>query len=454
MFVEDELSAIVRERLRSASRHHIVLLSLGVADGRPATLAAVAAATGYSREGVRHCLTSLQESAARAAPAAPVLEQALSLAGEMAPCLDSEYGAALVDRRLARSPLSYTALARSAETLALEPPASLRLLPEGALLRVDQAAIYDGLPIALRKQAARSGVTQVERCAAILAGAAPADILPRLIRIRVTSDPSFRWIDAGSGWFWVPGGRNPLLGDIRKLLSVCSPASLESLHAGLSRFYRRHGAVPPPEILLEWCRQLPGLVVRHDFVAAEPSLDPRQALTAEELRLWEVLRASGGRLAERELRAEWAARGGNIGTLRVLRKNAPFVYRPGPRLYALRTPDLRAGAAQDVAARAREPVAVTEWTPGGKVTIAYTLTGHRVRNPFFRVPNVHWQSLRGQFRVLGPRGRDAGTVELKVRGGMRLDTLFEQARPQRGAQLVLEFDLATRVVRARFRQAE
>ncbi len=450
MLFEEEVSAVARELLLRPQRCQAVMHLLGVAGGRPATLVEAAAATGYTREGARHCLLDLQRRAAQAPPAAPVLEQALALAGEIAPCFDTDYGAALVERGLAGSPLSYATVARCAEALARDPPPSMVLLPVGALLHAHHVPIHKGLRGLLRRQARRSGAAQVERCAAMLATSGAPELLARLIRIRVTCDPSFRWIDAGSGWFWVPGVRNPMLTDFRKLLAVCNPIASDSLHAGVSRFYRRHGSVPPPEELLQWCRQIPGLVVDGNRVAAEPPLDPRQVLAPEELRLWEALRVHGGQVSERVLRAEWVARGGKLGTLRVIRMNAPFAYRPAPQTYSLRTPDLPAGACRDVLARENESAAITAWTPGGRIVILYALTEGRLREPLFRLPNVHWQSLGGEFRLLGPGGQDAGTVDVKTLGWVRLDALFKQARPQRGMHLELEFDLATRVLRASF----
>src|SRR5439155_18932842 len=109
---------------------------------------------------------------------------------------------------------------------------------------------------------------------------------------------------------------------------------------------------------------------------------PRTELTAEEFRLYDLLHGHGGVMSAGELQREWVAQGGNPGTLRVLRMNAPFVRRSSARLYALREPE-GAGGGQDFGFedRGRAQAFSTRWSPEGRVVVSYRLTPRKTAEP-------------------------------------------------------------------------
>lgn len=454
VYLEDELAEIAETRLRTAAQAAAVLASLGGASGEPATLAEVGDRTGYSREGVRHCLLALRRSLAAFPAPAPLLKGALALMAEVAPCVQGAYSDALVARGLARGPFPAPAVFRWADMLSPGASIPVRLWADGALLPQSLTDLYRRLPMALRKQAAHHGAAHVDRCAGHLAEPGREELLLRLIPICVECDASLRWIDAGSGWFWVPGARSPMLTDVKKLLAVCPEVQIESLSAGISRFYRRHGSVPPLDVLIEWCRQVEGLCVSGSTVTAKPPLDPQTELAAEELRLYDLLRAHGGVMSAGELQREWVAQGANPGTLRVLRMNAPFVRRSSARLYALREPEGEGGG-QDFGFedRGRAQALSNRWTPDGRVLVSYRLTPRKTTEPLFPIPYVLRKVLGGEFHLTGEGGEDLGVVEVRIPGGLRLDALFAIARPREGMILELEFDLAARSLHAVLRDS-
>lgn len=65
-----------------------------------------------------------------------------------------------------------------------------------------------------------------------------------------------RWLDTPGGWFWIPGvPQNRLLSTVRKILAVAGSTEIGELRRGIARHHRMQGFAPPPDVLLELCRQ-------------------------------------------------------------------------------------------------------------------------------------------------------------------------------------------------------
>lgn len=450
MSLDEELAAIAGTVLKGR-RLAAVLHACGGVHGQPATLAEVGRRTGYSREGVRHCLRAFEEGVNRSVPFAPALDRALSLMVEVAPCLNAGYEEALVARGIARSPIPCSAVFRWARVLGRTTDGQVTLDPDGVLLLRGMMDLYERVSAELRKHAGNFGAAQVERCASRLAARDTVALPCQVIRDCVETRREFHWIHRESGWFWVPGARNPMLNDLWKVFAVCPEMDVELLHAGLSRFYRRQGTLPPVPVFLEWCQQVEGLLVSGRSVRADPPPDPGEVLTDKERLLVGLIRDHGPEVQAAELDAAWTARGENLGTLRVLRNNAPFVCRLRRGAYALR--GHHPGGAEELAGaspRHGGQARGTGWTRANRVWIAYTLTERSLRVPSFPVPVVQWKVVRGEFRLRMPEGDDAGVVEARVPGGIGLQALFARVQPAAGKIMVLEFDLAERTVHAAF----
>ncbi|HEY4394890.1 MAG TPA: hypothetical protein VGP64_12545 [Polyangia bacterium] len=119
--------------------------------------------------------------------------------------------------------------------------------------------------------------------------------------------PAFRWIDRSSGWFWFVGRPNPLLNDLRKILSVTSRLPVSRLWRGL--FHIRRGGAPAPETLGRVCAEIPGARVTAGEVIFDGRLDRSVYLTETESRLVTTLEAAGGSLPLADLRRAIQASG-------------------------------------------------------------------------------------------------------------------------------------------------
>jgi hypothetical protein len=112
--------------------------------------------------------------------------------------------------------------------------------------------------------------------------------------------PTFRWIDRSNGWFWFVGRPNPLLDDLRKILSVTSRLPLPRLWRAL--FHVRRGGAPAPETLGRICGEIPGARVTAGELIFDGRFDRSHHLTETENRLVATLEAAGGSLPLAKLR--------------------------------------------------------------------------------------------------------------------------------------------------------
>ena len=115
---------------------------------------------------------------------------------------------------------------------------------------------------------------------------------------------TFRWLDRSSGWFWFVQRSNPLLANVRKVLSVATRLSVPRLAAVL--FRTRSGPRPSPAVVQGLCVAVPEVKIKDGMVIVDKPLDRRAYLNEEESRVVRFLESSGGGLSDAQLR--WLVR--------------------------------------------------------------------------------------------------------------------------------------------------
>ncbi|HMF42807.1 MAG TPA: hypothetical protein VKQ32_19180 [Polyangia bacterium] len=142
--------------------------------------------------------------------------------------------------------------------------------------------------------------------------------------------PAFRWLDDEGGWFWFVQRSNPLLANVRKVLSVVQRLSIARLAAVL--FRSRTGPLPSPAVVRGVCRAVPEARISDGMVTVDRPLDRRAHLNEEESRVVRFLEAAGRGLSDVQLR--WLVR--EIGLAwtpiwRLLRSSPLFEQSPDGR---------------------------------------------------------------------------------------------------------------------------
>ena len=115
---------------------------------------------------------------------------------------------------------------------------------------------------------------------------------------------AFRWLDRDAGWFWFEQRSNPLVANMRKVLSVVTRLPVARLAGVL--FRNRTGPRPSREFVQGLCRAVPEVRVADGMVTVEKPLDRRAHLDEQESRLVRFLEAAGRGLSGAQLR--WLVR--------------------------------------------------------------------------------------------------------------------------------------------------
>jgi hypothetical protein len=151
------------------------------------------------------------------------------------------------------------------------------------------------------------GATTIQAVASLIdavPGSASAESFVEQVLIDL---PAFRWIDRSNGWFWLVGRRNPLLDDLRGILSVSSRLPLSRLWSAL--FHIRRGGAPAPETLGRICAEIPGIRIVGGELLFDGRLERSEHLTDTEVRLVTILEAARGSLPLAQLRRTIQAMG-------------------------------------------------------------------------------------------------------------------------------------------------
>jgi hypothetical protein len=100
-----------------------------------------------------------------------------------------------------------------------------------------------------------------------------------------------------------------------------------------ARDHRMKGLSPPKKVLLEFCRQAPGLRVNDEAVRAEPRLNSKDVLTQTERDIVRILSEHCGAITPSELTSVCVGMGVNRQTFYHTLVNSPIFARYAARRY-------------------------------------------------------------------------------------------------------------------------
>ena len=232
------LAAASRE---SGDRFDALLARLGWLSADQTTLEEAGAGIGVTRERMRQ----LQRKALKPLPARiwlPKLDEALNLLEQAAPLLSDEAAALLQDAGVTDQPLPPVAVDRAAQALRGQSPFNPKLLAQGIVYVGELPVPLDRIISLASKRARASGISDLAMLCTELAAtgvAIPVEVLGVLLqnseRIELLDDSSF--CDPGA-----PRGRDRLENSLRRMLTVASKLTLDSILEGLNREYRFRNA--------------------------------------------------------------------------------------------------------------------------------------------------------------------------------------------------------------------
>jgi hypothetical protein len=307
-------------------------------DGRGGgSLQTVGNEIGLTRERVRQIVTAASEWLNTGLPVSPALDRTIAFVADRMPGTAKEIEAELRSQRLTSGLFRLEGVVKAAELLGRRLPFSITEVRGERLVHARDIPSVDMIVRIARRVIARWGMSTLSNVVAEVGKVESGLCDRRLVVSSLTCLRGFHWLEQQGGWFWLSDDRNnPVLSRIRKILSVANPISISELRAGIGRDFRRmRGVLPPKRVLLEFCRQAPGLRVNDETVKGEPAVNPDDVLTQTEKEIVNMLSEHGGTKAGSELKSACLAMGVNRITFYRWLLYSPIISKYPGGLYGL-----------------------------------------------------------------------------------------------------------------------
>ena len=361
-----------------------------------------------------------------------------------------ELEAKLVIAGLAEIPFQLEGIQRAAEVLGRTCPFVLEVAHQKAYALTHA---YAGLPAKIlqiaRKSISHWGVTTIEDVTAQVRQTKAASLdVGFAVKVLKTQD-DFEWLDEASGWFWLTSlGRNSLLTQIDKVLSVAPRIPVSELRVGVSRHHRREGFAPPKRVLLALCERLPGCRVEENIVVADPPRDWAETLADTERTLAGVLKEHGPVLERQRLEDLCTAGGLKRDSFYIHLTYSPVIERFAQGVYGLRGSAVPPGLAESLATRRSKSKLIRDygWKDDGGIEICYRLSKSVLSNGIVSIPAGIRHYVQGRFTLKTADSMEVGTLVVKDTSGWGLGPFFRRRGGEPGDTLTIRFDLKHRVV--------
>jgi Sigma-70, region 4 len=488
MTLEEELIGIF---VSTANKRNAKILIgyYGWKDGRQRTLTEIGDRFGLTRERVRQICAKLtrrpggvprtvvpQITRLRPPIAAPVMDRALKLIHSRLPGPAAEIEAELCRRGWTKigMPLENVATAakllgrkvdfRLIQIVAGQDVPLLAVRPEQVNERVDGGrAIFD----AAKKNLSFHGLTTIDEVVRTMEAKGTGPRSPRGAAHELATETlqmaeGFSWLDRKSGWFRIEGlGKRGLPTLVDKVLAVAGKVHIADLRTAMLRMGTRRAGMPPTfqlwrtpppdDVLLEFCRRLPGVRVVGEYIAANPRRDWRKVLTGVELKLVSALKRHGPIMERDRLEDLCLADGMNPFSFRSFVCWSPVIMQFGNNVYGLlgskvgrQELDAMTANAHRVRHTARRVLVRHGRTGDGKVWLRYRLSKAASTRGLVTIPVALKKRLRGQYVLFGPDGQSIGTLTIKEERASGLGPFLRNHGADVDDGILLTLDLAAR----------
>ncbi len=424
-------------------------------DGRGGrTLSQVGCKHRLSRERVRQICARAARRCGPGPVFAPVLDRALAFLAERHPAALEQLQRELDASRIVRRHLPIASIRKAAELLSRRFPFALVEVRGGCVAVAPSRADLPG-PIAraARRMVANYGVGSVKQVVGVLPARLRSKADRRLLRAVLEATGQMCWLDKRRTWFRLAClPRYGLPGMIKKVLAVAGRLDVGRMHAALGRYRRGVRRRPPAGVLLEFCRQMPGVRVEgRDIVARRPKAWWR-ALTGVERKIVEVLKKYGPVLERGTLEEHCLRRRVNRFSFNAALMSSPVIVQYGRRVYGLLGPRvlrrLLPRLAQPTAPAGRRRVLEGfGHTRDGRTWVVYRLSKAAVSGGVVTVPAALKARLRGHFALRLPDQRRRGTLVVREGCAWGLGPALRAAGAREGDYLLLTFSQERREAR-------
>jgi hypothetical protein len=450
--LEEELTQIFGSTPYERNRQ-ILIGYYGWADGGQHTLTEIGARFGITRERIRQVCAKLTKRYKNpAAIVAPVMDRTLALLDARLPCPAEAIEAELAQQGLTAIGMLLEGVATAAKLL--KRPVAFRIVKvdTGRLaVRPDQVEATAAIVDLARKETYFHGLATVAGIQRAVSDQFQGRVGPELVAQTLSLVGGFSWLDEGSGWFrLLPIAKHGLPKTIDKILAVAGAVSVSQMREAMSRNRRLWRDPPPQNVLLEFCRQSPGVRVEGERVFADPPRDWRKSLTGVEAKLVAVLKRHGPVMERGAMEDLCVAGGMNRFSFHAFVSWSPVIVQLGHSVYGLLGAKVSQRQLDELTAERRAKRLAHRVldshgrTEDGKVWLSYRLSKAASTYAVITVPAALKKVVRGRFSLLGPAGEKIGTLATRDGRAWGLGAFLRERGARIGDRIVLTLDLQRR----------
>jgi len=293
---------------------------------------------GVSRERIRQICSRAIKQCRNVAVFAPVLDRAVAFLAAQIPrrlaALQTEFDRA----RFSACRLPIALVAEAMKLLGRKPPCVLAAVEKGYVaVAAGQLRLPAAIAQAAKRIAANYGAATLSRLTSELPPRLRAAASRRLLDETLETLAGFRWLDARRQWFQLDGTHPDygLPNMIGKILSVCPRIEVGRMYTALLRNRRSRRPLPPPKVLLEFCRHMPGVRVEGRTIVGGASRSRSAPLADVERIVVRTLRRHGPILGRAELEDLCLRAGVNRYSFNAAVMSSPVIAQHGRGVYGL-----------------------------------------------------------------------------------------------------------------------
>src|SRR5713226_9748405 len=291
---------------------------------------------GLTRERVRQIVTASSARLSTGRPVSPALDRTIAFVVERMPATAGEIEAELRSQRLTSGLFRLEGVIKAAELIERRLPFSITEVRGERLVHARDITSVDTIIRIARRVVFRWGMTTLSNIVAEVRKVDSGVCDRKLVVSALACLRVFHWLEPSADWFWLSDKpNNRVLNRMRKILSVANPINVSELRAGVGRDYRMKGFTPPKRVLLEFCRQAPGLRVNDETVKAEPAVNSDDVLSHIERDIVHIFSEHGGTMATSELKSVCPGMGVHWRTFYQNLVSSPIISRYADGLYGL-----------------------------------------------------------------------------------------------------------------------
>ncbi|MBN2476594.1 MAG: hypothetical protein JXB62_18430 [Pirellulales bacterium] len=425
----------------------------GWADGRQHTLTEIGNQFGITRERIRQVCAKLTRRHKKLGRVlAPVMDRVLSLIDRRLPLAASEFEAEMAARGLTAIGMRLESVATGARLL--DRPVTFKIVKLGTdrlVVRPEDVDAATAVVDVAKKEIYFHGLATVEKIEQAVSEKFPVPVAVKLVTAALPLIDGFSWLDQSSGWFrLLPIAKHGLPKAIDKILSVAGEVTIDQMRTAMSRNRRLWKAPPPENVLLEFCRQTPGVRVEDDRIRCDPPRDWRESLTGVEAKLVSVLKKHGP-VMERGVMEDLCVAGGmNRFSFHAFVSWSPVIAQYGHSVYGLLGADVSQEQVDELIAKRRAKRLSHRVlddhgrTEDGRIWLSYRLSKAASTYAVITIPAALKKVVRGRFALLDIDGEAIGTLATKDGRAWGLGAFMREQGAQIGDFVVVTLDLQQR----------